>query len=94
MNSGWENLKKQQEMAYQQALLNEEVQKRKLLEEQVNTQILNYSIEKEKNLASQIRLGDVQNARRTFQALLVDIFMDSAAKLNILKARILELEEI
>lgn len=94
MNSGWENLKKQQEMAHQQALLNEEVQKRKLLEEQVNTQILNYSIEKEKNLASQIRLGDVKNAKKTFQALLVDIFMDSAAKLNILKARILELEVI
>lgn len=94
MNSGWENLKNQQEMAHQQALLNEEVQRRKFLEEQVNTQILNYSIEKERNLAAQIRLGDVQNAKKIFQALLVDIFMDSAAKLNILKARILELEVI
>lgn len=93
MKSGWENLKYQKEMALQQSLLSEEIQSRKSLEEKLSTQSLslNYSLEKERELIGKVRLGDLKEAQKVFQTLLADIFINGAANLNIIKARILEL---
>lgn len=91
MDSGWKNLKHQQEMAEQQSLLNDEIENRKHLEEQLSCQSLNYSLEKERELISKIKLGDMQNAKKVFQTLLGDLLIGCGAKLNTFKVRILEL---
>jgi len=91
MDSGWKTLKHKHEIVQQQSLLNEEIQNRKLLEEQLSTQGLNYSLEKERELMTKIKLGDLEGVRKTFRTLIVDIFIGGAAKLNIVKARVLEL---
>ena len=93
MKAGWENLRHQKEIATQQSLLNEEIQNRKSLEKKLSTQSLNlhYSLEKERELISKIKLGDLDNAKKVFRVLLADIFIIGAAKLPIIKARVLEL---
>ncbi|WP_303859763.1 PocR ligand-binding domain-containing protein [Alkalibaculum bacchi] len=93
MKYGYENQKQKQEMALQQSLLNEEIQNRKSLEEKLSIQSisLNYSLEKERDLVSKIKLGDFEGAKTIYQTLLADIFLKEAAKLNKIKARVLEL---
>ncbi|AOY74952.1 PocR ligand-binding domain-containing protein [Clostridium formicaceticum] len=93
MKAGWENLRHRQEIALQQSLLNEEIQNRKCLEEKLNAQSLslNYSLEKEKELISKVKLGDLDKAKKIFRVLLADIFIAGAAKLPTIKARVLEL---
>lgn len=93
MKSGLENLKYQKELAVQQSLLSEEIQNRKNLEEKLSTQSLslNYSLEKERDLISKVKIGDLQGAKKVLQELLVDIFINGDANLKISKARILEL---
>ncbi|MTI55364.1 PocR ligand-binding domain-containing protein [Geosporobacter ferrireducens] len=93
MEAGWENLRHRQELALQQSLLNEEIQNRKSLEEKLSAQTsnLNYSLEKERELVSKVKLGDIENAKKIFQGLLAEIFIIGAAKLPVIKARVLEL---
>ncbi|RBP66656.1 AraC family transcriptional regulator [Alkalibaculum bacchi] len=93
MKYGYENQKQKQEMALQQSLLNEEIQNRKSLEEKLSIQSisLNYSLEKERDLVSKIKLGDFEGAKNIYQTLLADIFLKGAAKINKIKARVLEL---
>ena len=93
MKYGYENQKQKQEMALQQSILNEEIQNRKSLEEKLSIQSisLNYSLEKERDLVSKIKLGDFEGAKTIYQTLLADIFLKEAAKLNKIKARVLEL---
>lgn len=91
MESGWKTLKHKQEIVQQQSLLNEEIQNRKSLEEQLSTQCLSYSLDKERELMTKIKLRDLEGVKKIFHMLIVDIFIGSAAKINIVKARVLEL---
>lgn len=93
MKAGWEGLRHRKELAHQQSLLNEEMENRKALEEKLSVQNLNlnYSLEKERELISKVKLGDLVNAKRLFQELLADIFITGVAKLSVVKARVLEL---
>lgn len=93
MKAGWENLRHQQELALQQSLLHEEIQNRKSLEAKLSIQNLNldYSLEKERELISKVRLGDLDKAKKNFQELLAEIFIIGAAKLPVIKTRVLEL---
>lgn len=93
MKSGWESLRQRQEIARQQSLLNEEIQNRKALEKKLNDQnmALTYSLNKERELVSKIKLDDYEEAKRAFRELLADIFIVGAAKLSSVKARTLEL---
>lgn len=93
MKSGWESLQQRQELARQQSLLHEEMQNRKALEAKLNAQNfgLTYSLEKERELVSKIKLDDQNAAKKVFRELLADIFIVGAASLPAIKARVLEL---
>lgn len=92
MKAGWENLQHSQELARQQSMLNEEIQNRKALEEKLENNLsLDYSLDKERELISKIKLGDVEGATQTFRNLLADIFIIGVGKIPIIKARTLEL---
>lgn len=93
MKAGWENSQHRKELALQQSLLNTEIQNRKVLEEKLNAQSFSmvYSLDKEKDLVSKVKLGDLTGATQIFRELLADIFIMGAAKLPIIKARTVEL---
>ncbi|MBS4007248.1 MAG: PocR ligand-binding domain-containing protein [Clostridium sp.] len=93
MKAGWESLRHLQELAAQQSILNEEIQNRKALEEKLNEHKYNltYSLEKEKDLISKVKLGDFEGAAKTFRMLLADILVVGIGKIPIIKARTLEL---
>lgn len=93
MKSGWDSLRHRQELARQQSLLSEEIQNRKNLEEKLKAQHLGltYSLEKERELVSKVKLGDDTEAKKVFRELLADIFIVGAANLPSIKARVLEL---
>lgn len=93
MKSGWESLQQRQELARQQSLLHEEIQNRKALEARLKDQNfgLTYSLEKERELVSIIKLDDQDGAKKVFRELLADIFIVGAANLPSIKARVLEL---
>ncbi len=78
---------------YENQRLNEEIQNRKSLEEKLSIQSisLNYSLEKERDLVSKIKLGSFEEAKNVYQTLLADIFLKGAANINKVKARVLEL---
>lgn len=93
MKAGWESLRHLQELAAQQSILNEEIQSRKALEEKLSEHKYNltYSLDKEKDLISKVKLGDLEGAAKTFRALLADILVVGIGKIPIIKARTLEL---
>jgi len=93
MKAGWESLQHQQELATQQSILNEEIQNRKALEEKLSEHKYNlsYSLDKEKDLISKVKLGDFEGAAKTFRMLLADILIIGVGKIPIVKARTLEL---
>ncbi|MFZ3172436.1 MAG: PocR ligand-binding domain-containing protein [Carboxydocellales bacterium] len=93
MKAGWESLQHSKELALQQSLLNSEIQNRKVLEEKLSKQSfsLMYSLDKEKDLVSKVKIGDLAGATQIFRELLADIFIVGAAKLPIIKARTVEL---
>lgn len=93
MKSGWENLQHRQELTIHQSMLAEEIENRKALEVKLNLQSINFdnSLEKERQLLSKVKIGDKEAAQKLFQELLADIFIVGAAKIPLIKARILEL---
>lgn len=93
MKAGWESLRYRQESALQQSRLNEEIQNRKALEQQLTSQMphFDYSLEKEKELVSRVKLGDRDSALKLIQEILADIFIVGAAQISVIKARVLEL---
>ena len=96
MKTGMESLKQKQKINRQQARINEEIENRKALEEELakHTHTLDYTLEKERELMSKVKLGDQEAAKKVLDELMADIFLKSAAKMNVLKARILELAVI
>jgi len=93
MKSGWESLRQRQELSRQQSLLNEEIQNRKALEKKLNAQNLGltYSLAKERELVSKIKLDDCEAAKIAFRELIADIYIVGAANIPSIKARTLEL---
>lgn len=93
MKAGWESLRHLQQLAQQQSILNEEIQNRKALEEKLSEHKYNltYSLDKEKDLISKVKLGDFEGAAKTFRTLLADILVIGVGKIPIVRARILEL---
>jgi two-component system response regulator YesN len=91
MKSGWENYIHVRELTYQQSLLYEEVQNRKLLEKKLSEQTFFYSIDKEQAMMAKVKVGDQEGARKEFQALMTDIVMSGGGELPIIKTRIIEL---
>lgn len=96
MKAGWENLRQRRELARQQSRMNEEMQNRKALEQKLNSQRfdLSYSLEKERDLVSKIRLGEIEPANNIFRELLAEIFITGAAQIPVIKARVLELSVV
>jgi len=91
VRAGWESIHQKKELELQQFLLNEEIQTRKNLEEKLNSQSLNFFLEKEKALIGKIKLSDLDECRKIFKVMVADIFSDSGEKLPIIKGRIFEL---
>lgn len=96
MKAGWESLVQRRELARQQSRMNEEIQNRKVLEQKLNSQRfdLSYSLEKERDLISKIRLGDIEPANRIFRELLAEVFITGAAQIPVIKARVLEMSVV
>ncbi|HWI54358.1 MAG TPA: PocR ligand-binding domain-containing protein, partial [Desulfobacteria bacterium] len=96
MKAGWESLRQRRELARQQSRMNEEIQNRKVLEQKLNSQRfdLTYSLEKERELISKIRLGDIESANNIFSEMLAEIFINGAAQIHVVKARVLELSVV
>lgn len=90
MDSGWKNLKHQEELDKHKTLLNQEIGNRKYLEEQLHAQCPNHLFEKEQELTGKVKLGDF-DIMNLFKSLLVDLFISSGARLTIYKSRVLEL---
>jgi ligand-binding sensor protein/AraC-like DNA-binding protein len=93
MKTGWENMRQRQEIAMQQSLLAVEIESRKALVRSPYTHAIHQedSLEKERELISRVMLGDKDGADRMFQDILVDLYTNGAAKLTVIKARVLEL---
>ncbi|MDI7247230.1 MAG: PocR ligand-binding domain-containing protein [Bacillota bacterium] len=85
-------IKQRQEISRQQALLGEAIQERKRLEQEMCVAApAIYSREKEEKLLRAVRAGRRTEARGILNDILVDIFMARPERLDILKARLLEL---
>jgi len=92
VNAAWQSMQRKKELELQQTLLNDEIATRKSLEEKLNSQSLNYYIEKEKSLVGKIRLGDLDECRRIFKVMLADILADQEKNsLAVVRARVFEL---
>ncbi|MDO9493907.1 PocR ligand-binding domain-containing protein [Acetobacterium sp.] len=91
IKTGGESLHQKKEIELQQLLLNEEIQTRKNLEEKLNSQSLNFFLEKEKALIGKIKLSDLDECRKLFKVMLADIFSCDGEKLLIMKGRVYEL---
>jgi len=91
VRAGWESIHHKKELELQQFLLNEEITMRKNLEEKLNSQSLNFFLEKEKALIGKIKLSDLKQCRQIFKVMLSDIFSESRGKLQIIKGRVFEL---
>ncbi len=92
VNAAWQRMQQERELAVREALLDEEIATRKTLEEKLNSQSVNYYMEKEKSLTGKIRLGDLVEVRKIFKIILADIFSDQEKKgLAIFRARVFEL---
>lgn len=91
MKSGWENFIHVKEFNYQQSLLYDEIQNRKFLEKKLNEQLFFYSIDKESEMMSQLKMGNLDNARKAFQSLITDTIMEGDMNLSHIQVRIIEL---
>ncbi|HEY5557926.1 PocR ligand-binding domain-containing protein [Acetobacterium sp.] len=91
VRAGWESIHQKKELELQQFLLNEEIQTRKNLEEKLNSQSLNFFLEKEKALIGKIKLSDLDQCRKIFKVMVADIFSQGSEKLPTVKGRIFEL---
>ncbi|AFA49054.1 PocR ligand-binding domain-containing protein [Acetobacterium woodii] len=91
IKTGWESLHQKKEIELQQLLLNEEIQTRKNLEDKLNSQSLNFFMEKEKALIGKIKLSDLDECRKLFKVMLADIFSVDGEKLMTMKGRVYEL---
>lgn len=92
VNAAWQSMQRKKELELQQTLLNDEIATRKSLEEKLNSQSLNYYIEKEKSLVGKIKLGDLDECRKIFKVMLADIFADTGqSNLAVVRARVFEL---
>lgn len=93
METGMTSLKQRQEIAEQQARLGSEIQARKALEAALDGLESNvgYSLDKEKELLGRVRLGDVDGAKEVLEQLLAEFMVRGAAKIELIKARIMEL---
>lgn len=96
MKAGWESLVQRRELARQQSRMSEEIQNRKVFEQKITSQRfdLSYSLEKERDLISKIRLSDLEPANRIFRELLAEIFINGAAQIGVSKARVMELSVV
>jgi two-component system response regulator YesN len=93
METGMTTLKQRQEIAEQQARLGVEIQARKALEAALDSleQNIGYSLAREKELLGRVRLADMDGAKEVLEQLLAEIMVKGAAKLSLIKARVLEL---
>jgi len=94
MKAGWQSVCHQKEIARQQAMLADEISAKKQLEAQLNvvsTTNLDSCLKKERELISQVKLGDKDAAGKILGSLLVDIFVVGIGNLPLIKARIIEL---
>lgn len=90
MKSGWENYIHTKEISYQQSLLHSEIENRKYLEEQLNSQPSGYSLAVETELMNKVKLGD-ESARDIYQKLLTNIVLSSGNQLSLIQTKIIEL---
>ena len=95
LQTGMVNLRQRQEIALQQALINEEMQARKLLEQSM--QRLNGSssflifLKKEQELSVKVRQGDRHAVHEVLDCILADMLEKLSGNTSDVKARIVEL---
>ncbi len=89
-------LKQRNEIYLQQRLLGEAIQERKRLEQELNAKAPSsawgmFSPRQERELMGAVRSGRRNDAKRMLNELLADIFLTQPTRLDIIKARLLEL---
>ncbi|MDD3925906.1 MAG: PocR ligand-binding domain-containing protein, partial [bacterium] len=94
--TGLVTLMQRREISEQQSRLNDEIQARKTLEEELEQSKSVaisplYPLEKERELLAKVRMGDRLGAKEILNNLLGDIFFKSAGHPEVIKARVLEL---
>lgn len=95
MKTGMLTLQQRRAISEQQARLGEEIQARKKLEMALkrldNITVRGYSLDKERELVSQVRKGDREGAQKLLNEILADILKGYSGKISEVKARVLEL---
>lgn len=91
MRSGWENYNSVKELAKQQTLLNEEIQNRKYLEDQLSEQTFVSSIARETEFMNNIKSEKYEDAKMTFTSIMVDIILGSKGNISVIKTRVIEM---
>lgn len=95
MKTGMITLQQRRAISEQQARLGEEIQARKVLEEALkkidNLSVRGYSLDKERELVSHVRIGDKNTSNRLLNELLAEILQRYNGNTKEIKARILEL---
>lgn len=88
--SGWEQKKRKEELMIQKLRLNEELETRKKLEEQLG-QLFIYSMNKESDLMELIKNGNTEQANRLLTELTTDIILGSKGNMDVIRTRSIEL---
>lgn len=88
--SGWEQKKRNEELLTQKLRLNEELETRKKLEEQLG-QMFVYSMNKESDLMEFIKEGNTELAGRLLNELTTDIILGSKGNMDVIRTRSIEL---
>ena len=88
--SGWEQKKRKEELMIQKLRLNEALETRKKLEEQLG-QLFTYSMNKESDLMELIKDGNTEQANRLLTDLTTDIILGSKGNMDVIRTRSIEL---
>ncbi|MDD4691642.1 MAG: PocR ligand-binding domain-containing protein [Eubacterium aggregans] len=91
VRSAFEQRNQQKELKIQHSLLNQEIQTRKELEKQLNSQSLNFYMEKENALIGKINIGDYEECLKLYKVMLSDIFSEHTGDLGTIRARVCDL---
>jgi len=89
MKAGWNNFTQIKEIAYQQALLHEEIKNRNMLEMGLADRAAGYSLTNEQKMMTKITLGDAEGARGLLQKLLADIMVSSDKDIDLMRTGVI-----
>jgi len=91
MKAGWNNFTHIKEIAYQQALLHEEIKNRNKLEMGLADRAADYSFNNEHKMMTMITLGDAEAAHGLLQKLLADIMVSNDKGIDFVRTSVIAL---